>query len=301
MSKTKGVTTRIENFDPKDLRLLERNARFMRAEQFARLVENVKRDGKLTSVPFAVREPDGKYLVLSGNHRTRAAIEAGFTEIEVMVTDDEMTVDQRVAMQLSHNAINGQDDLAILKEIYESVKDLDWKGYSGLDDATLELLAEVDIAAIGEAGLEFQTLSMLFLPAEMERAKELLAKADEAVGRADEKWLAQYADHDRVMDSIATACLAHGVKNIATGFTALMDLCEAHVTDLADGWWSGSGPRGRDEHRDWAPIVTVTGYSAPKESLAVVKTAMERIIGRGDADGEWQALEFLASEYLAGS
>lgn len=75
-----GITTRIERMDPKALKLLERNARFMRQETYARLVDNVRRDGRLTSVPFAIREPDGRYLVLSGNHRTMAAIDAGLEE-----------------------------------------------------------------------------------------------------------------------------------------------------------------------------------------------------------------------------
>ena len=38
--------------------LLEKNARFMRVEQCRRLVDSIRRDGCLTSVPFAVRRAD---------------------------------------------------------------------------------------------------------------------------------------------------------------------------------------------------------------------------------------------------
>ena len=55
--------------------LLEKNARFMRAEQYQRLVSNVKRDGCLTSVPFAVKNGE-RFLILSGNHRVQAAKDA---------------------------------------------------------------------------------------------------------------------------------------------------------------------------------------------------------------------------------
>lgn len=79
------VETQIIKIDPSELLLLELNARFMRHEQFARLVQNVRNDGKLTSVPFAVREDDGRYRVLSGNHRVQAAVEAGLTTIDCMV------------------------------------------------------------------------------------------------------------------------------------------------------------------------------------------------------------------------
>jgi ParB-like chromosome segregation protein Spo0J len=49
----------------------------MKAPQFKRLVENIRRDGVLTQLPLVYR---GR--ILSGNHRVRAAIEAGLTEIE---------------------------------------------------------------------------------------------------------------------------------------------------------------------------------------------------------------------------
>ena len=55
--------------------LLEKNAGFMRAEQYQRLVSNVKRDGCLTSVPFAVKNGE-RFLILSGNHRVQAAKDA---------------------------------------------------------------------------------------------------------------------------------------------------------------------------------------------------------------------------------
>ena len=65
--------------------LLEKNARFMRAEQYQRLVSNVKRDGCLTSVPFAVKNGE-RFLILSGNHRVQAAKDAKLTEILVLYT-----------------------------------------------------------------------------------------------------------------------------------------------------------------------------------------------------------------------
>ena len=71
------INTRIIEIDPRELKLLKMNARFMRHEEFQRLVANIKQDGQLTSAPFAARNPDGTYEVLSGNHRVQAAIAAG--------------------------------------------------------------------------------------------------------------------------------------------------------------------------------------------------------------------------------
>jgi len=116
--------------------LADKNARFMKAEQYRRLVDNIRRDGCLTSVPFAVRQGD-RYTILSGNHRVRAARDAGLTEVLVLYSEREMSHQQQVAIQLSHNAIVGQDDLAILRELYDEINDVALKEYSGLDDVVL--------------------------------------------------------------------------------------------------------------------------------------------------------------------
>lgn len=64
-------------------------------------------------------------------------------KITCLATDDKLTQDQKTAIQLSQNAISGQDDPATLKLLYESILDTEMKKYSGLDDKTLELLEKL--------------------------------------------------------------------------------------------------------------------------------------------------------------
>ena len=77
--------------DPREIKLLETNARYMKHEEFNRLVENIRRDGKLTSTPFLCKDDDDRWLCLSGNHRTRAAIEVGLPTITCLATDDPLS------------------------------------------------------------------------------------------------------------------------------------------------------------------------------------------------------------------
>ena len=44
---------RLELVDPGELKLLDKNARYMKAEQFQSLVENVRKDGNLSPCPSA--------------------------------------------------------------------------------------------------------------------------------------------------------------------------------------------------------------------------------------------------------
>ena len=76
------MKTKIVKIDPRKIKLLEVNARFMSADEFQKLVANVKRDGCLTQLPFCVYNDDGELEVLLGNHRVQAAIEAGLKEID---------------------------------------------------------------------------------------------------------------------------------------------------------------------------------------------------------------------------
>jgi len=209
---------------------LEKNARFMRVEQYRQLVENIKRDGCLTSVPFAVKRGD-RYYILSGNHRIKAAKDAGLTEVMVLYTDQELSHAQQVAIQLSHNAIAGQDDLAILRELYDEINDIALKEYSGIDDAVLGRMEPPSLDPLSEKGLEYRVVSIAFLPEEVARAEELLARAlKEATG--DETWINHRSDYDRFLDALTAAKSAASVKNTATAFCLLLDLAEKHLDEI---------------------------------------------------------------------
>jgi hypothetical protein len=210
--------------------LLEKNARFMRVEQYKRLVENIRRDGCLTSVPFAIRHGE-RYTILSGNHRVKAAKDAGLTEVTLLYTDRELSHAQQVAIQLSHNAIAGQDDLAILRELYEEINDVVLKEYSGLDDVVLGRLNPPELDPLSEKGLEYRIVSIAFLPEEVERAEKLFAKImEQATG--DRTWINRRADYDRMLDALTVAKEAAGVKNTATAFGLLLDLVEKHFDEI---------------------------------------------------------------------
>lgn len=292
-----SITTRIITLPPQSLRLLAKNARYMRHEVYAQLVANIRRDGKLTSVPFAFRDGDA-YTVLSGNHRVRAAIDAGLTEIEVMVTDDKLSRDQQVAIQLSHNALAGEDNLSVLKDLYEEIESLDLRAYSGLDDKTLALIEEVKIPAMGEANLSYQTIPLIFLPSEIETAKETFEEARKLVS-ADEVWVARFEDYDAFLDAMAAASSAYAVINTATALAVVLGVFARHQEDLADGWYGEEEPK----HKKWVPLSSVVGtYDVPAEAAQVIRKAALLMRDRGEVDSSslWRALEFWAADYLAG-
>ncbi|MFF5668819.1 hypothetical protein ACFY8S_01560 [Streptomyces hygroscopicus] len=290
----------IKTGDPRTLKLLDLNARFMRHEQYQQLVTNLRRDQALTSTPFVWHDTTtGDRIVLSGNHRTKAAIEAGIEEITWLETSDPLTESQRIAIQLSHNAIAGEDDPAILKTLYEQIDDLDLRQYAGLDDATLELLADLDSPSLGEANLSFQTLAIVFLPDDLKEAQGVLNDALGLAASSDAIWVAALRQYDQTMAALDLASKSADVTNVATAFGLILESFKDHADELVDAWFD----RTTDEpkHHGMAPLLTLFHTDAmPTKSAAIVERALQQAVARGDVPAEhrYKALELWATQYL---
>lgn len=80
-----GGAVELRAVDPKRLVYLKRNARYFTKATFDQLVANVEADRRLSSVPYCLEQSDGALLVVSGNHRVKAAVKAGLGRILVFV------------------------------------------------------------------------------------------------------------------------------------------------------------------------------------------------------------------------
>lgn len=296
-----GLNPRMETRDPRGLTLLEVNAHFMTKEKFDALVDNVRRDGVLTSVPLVYADPDtGVELVLSGNHRTRAAVEAGLQEIPVLVIDQKLSRQQQVAIQLSHNSIFGEDDPDTLAMLYEELDDVDWRTYSGLDDKVLDLLDDPTAVPFAEANLTYQTVQLVFLPPEKEVAEQALFEVKKLHGISD-MWLAAMSQYEPTLTALESVRGAYSIGNVATALNIVLAVFEKHLDELADGWIDENGePRRKKD----VPMETVFATRmVPAETAAVIHRAVKAAQERGDladVSGAWRFIELLAADYLAG-
>lgn len=248
------LNARTIRIDPRKIKLLDLNAHYMRHEVFARLVDNLREDGGLYGdTPFAWRlhddttqqpvlDADGQpiYEVLSGNHRVKASVAAELAEIDLTITDDYLPPDRRRALQLARNAVVGEDDPATLKLIYDSIGDTGLKLYTGLDDSRLKLMEGVQIAALSEAGLQFQTIALTFLPHELDQVQTALERARKATG-AKGFWLAAMADYDRALDALEAAGQAYNVRNTATSLMLILNIFMQHMDELQAGYLDAEG------------------------------------------------------------
>lgn len=209
----------------------EENARFMTADQMRRLASNLKKDNALTSAVLVY--PDAasrKLIVLSGNHRVEAAILAGQSIIPVMVIQSWLTEERKLAIQLSHNAITGQDDPNILGKLYESLT-LEYKAYSGLTDDSFNILEKLDIDSLAIGTPQYEEILLLFLPND----KEAFLKHLERLGKPVEKrayLMAEYEDYARLFDAIVAVKQFKNIFNTAVAIRALADLAIERLQQL---------------------------------------------------------------------
>ena len=143
------------------------NARYFTVDKMEQLTANVKATGALESVPLVFQydklAEQGKYEIVSGHHRIEAAKAAGLEIILVMVHRD-ITKDQLTSKQLSHNALVGQDDKGILKQLFDSIQDIDQRMATGLQDEIDKVKYDSLNFKIGT----FRTFIIAFAPNDIE-------------------------------------------------------------------------------------------------------------------------------------
>lgn len=282
-----------------ELEFLEKNARYMTNEVFRNLVDNIKRDGGLSSVPLCWKHDD-KYRVLSGNHRCRAAIEAGLEEVLVLFTDRDLSKQEQIAIELSHNAIDGKDDMAILKELWDEIDDVSLKYYAGLDDKVLEEMEKAALASLSEVKLDYRSLTFLFLPHEVDMLDEAFAHAVECGGIQDTVYINRIDDFKRLLDSQAKVQAAYDVKNSATALMLILDVFMRHQEDLQEGYIDDEGEL---KHKNKVPLSSIFGDdNISAEAALALKKAVDRMVDKGEVETKQRTdfLRIMAERYLAG-
>lgn len=97
-----------------ELHLLEENPRKINKKDFDRLVDSIKINGFWKHRPLAVVERDGKFVVLAGNQRLKAAKKLKLKEVPVIVYS-ELTPEEEKDIILRDNINNGEWDFEALQ------------------------------------------------------------------------------------------------------------------------------------------------------------------------------------------
>jgi len=211
-----------------EIDFLEKNARYMTKEQFASLTRNIRTDGGMTSIPLCYRQENGRLLVLSGNHRIKATIEAGKDEFLVLLIDEPLSKQRQIAIQLSHNAIEGRDDEQILKELWQQIDDLAESIYSGLSTELIDKLTGAKFTTISEERVMFKEISLLFLPEEIEQMTAICEGIIEAA-RSKITFTGRITEYDAVLEGIISAKQGQKIINSTLAFFSMAKVVQEYL------------------------------------------------------------------------
>lgn len=221
---------RIAIVHPDECKPQELNARYMNQQTMANLVANVQRDGRLESVPLCA-VVDGKLEIVSGHHRVEAAKTAKLDRIMVLVID---VADHQelVAKQLSHNALEGQDDEAMLAKMYAEIADLELKYYSGLRDQ----LDPMDFTSLNFKAGDFHELTMAFLPEDTENLDRALEIIDQTtIKSATQVRMAGLSTWPIFAQALRKLKRTENIKSNAAAVCRMAELAIERLAELSDG------------------------------------------------------------------
>ncbi|OOF40952.1 hypothetical protein BKK47_02680 [Rodentibacter mrazii] len=222
------LITVIEERNLKELTLLANNARYMDKKEFDLLVSNIKNDGCLTSLPL-VYDGDISGEVISGNHRVQAAIKAGIETAKVIVIKSPLNHDQKIALQLSHNSITGKDDPNLLKSLYDSIENLDFKMYSGVTDEMFKI-DELALAAMTFETPKEEEVILHFLQGDKEIFCDALKKIEKKSQRLH--LIADMSDFNSLFDVVFKVKADLNILNTTEAIRAVVRLAQERLSQL---------------------------------------------------------------------
>ncbi len=209
---------------------VERNAHYMDKEVFDRLTSNIEADGFLSQLPFGMkRKEDGKYIILSGNHRLKAAIKAKLEYILILYIE-EVDEDTQLMYQLSHNSLIGKDDKQILQEIYNKIKNIEAREFSGLNDLSFIDVNKISTPSIGEGDIEITEMKFAYIESKSNSIKNTLAALEEL--DIDENTSVVVGKFEEFIKVMAAVKKQYDIKSRSVAFSKMVDICKAHLDEL---------------------------------------------------------------------
>lgn len=229
-----GDGMRLMIVDPRSLRLLKDNARFFKRETFRQLRDNIAADQRLSSVPLCYLCDDNILDVLSGNHRVKAGIEAGLPLILILTITQALDKSKRIAIQLSHNALVGEDDQSILANLWAQIESVQDRLYSGLDSEEIKELGDVELVNFATPQVPAHMITFMFTDGERDKLSEILDLLADAAKRASAVHVCPSEHYKAFTQIIADVKNAEKIRDSSLAMTRLMEIAAEFLERQTD-------------------------------------------------------------------
>lgn len=208
----------------------EMNANEMTGEDFATLCDNIGKSG-LSSVPCCYKKDNGRFVMISGHHRLRACKKLHYKKLGILYCEEsELSQDEIIAIQLSHNSLHGQDNTSILKKLFEQIKSVDFKKFAHVNID--------EIAPVSTEGLSIYAMkenfvfSIILYPDSFPNLEELYGDIREQAKKSDALILADQTNEELLMMLQSEIGKEYDIKSPAITFAKLLELAKERLTEI---------------------------------------------------------------------
>lgn len=209
----------------------EVNANKMTKKDFQQLVDNIRASGLSSTIACYRREEDGKYVIVSGNHRYKACVQLGYNTLSILYADEtELTRDEIIAVQLSHNSLHGDDDKGILKRLFDEIQDVDYKRFAhiSVDDLDMTDMFSGSVVPISE----HYNVGLVLYRRDMDLLDDLLDIVHEEEAKND---MVILADGEGVetefLDTLTAAKKRFQIKSTSVAFSKILELAKQQLDE----------------------------------------------------------------------
>lgn len=201
----------------------EDNANRMTDEEFEALCDNIGVSG-LSSVPCCYRRENGRFVMISGHHRLRACKKLHYKTIGILYAEEnELTRDEIIAIQLSHNSLHGEDDKNILKKLFAQIQSVDFKKFAHINMEEIKPVSSEGLSLF--AMKENYTISIILYNNSVENVEDLIGDIREASKQSDMVLLADQEPNEELYLSLIKAVRNEfHIKSTNVAFSKILEL-----------------------------------------------------------------------------
>lgn len=210
------------------------NANEMTGEDFAQLCDNIGKSG-LSSVPSCYKKENGRFVMISGHHRLRACKKLHYKTIGILYClESELSKDEIIAIQLSHNSLHGHDNTSILKKLFEQIQSVDFKQFAHVN---VDEIPPVSADGISVFALkENFVFTVVLYPDSFENLDELFGDIREQASKSDALILANEKENERLLLKLQTEIgKQYDIKSPSISFAKLLELASERLTEIKEG------------------------------------------------------------------
>ena len=151
-------------------------------------------------------------------------------------------------------------------------------------------MAELEKLLSPKVEFDWKNVTFTFLPHQLRDMEKLLTVLQSM--SPDFLGIADIEQHEEFIETITKYQQFANVKNTGAAIHAMVKATESLFEDLSF-----------DESQEWEQLPNIFGSPAiPKEAAEVINEALKKMTEEGiiGPKNKWQALEYMAADYLAG-